>query len=122
MGASRTAGGCGARVVSTPRQARVPDPLPPCSRFSRVAAIPLIWLVLVYRATLSPIMGGQCRFHPTCSRYGLEALRVHGAFRGGWLTLTRILRCRPFGGSGYDPVPPTRRSQEAANDGESRLA
>ena len=46
-----------------------------------------------------------CRFFPSCSEYGYEAIAVHGAGRGGWLTLRRLLRCRPFGSSGYDPVP-----------------
>ncbi|HYD32300.1 MAG TPA: membrane protein insertion efficiency factor YidD [Azospirillaceae bacterium] len=59
----------------------------------------------VYRWTLSPFVGHNCRFLPTCSRYGLEAIAKHGAVRGGWLTLRRIGRCHPWGGSGYDPVP-----------------
>ena len=65
----------------------------------------LIGLVRVYQATLSPFLGGACRFEPSCSRYGIEALRRHGALRGSWLTLRRLLRCRPYGPSGYDPVP-----------------
>jgi hypothetical protein len=70
------------------------------------AARPLIFLVRFYQATLSPVLGGQCRFFPTCSEYSIEALRVHGALRGSWLSLRRLLRCHPFGGHGYDPVPP----------------
>jgi putative membrane protein insertion efficiency factor len=62
--------------------------------------------VLLYQATLRPVMGGHCRFQPTCSDYALGALRTHGAFRGGWLAARRLLRCHPFGGRGYDPVPP----------------
>ena len=50
-------------------------------------------------------MGGHCRFAPSCSRYGLDALERHGALRGSWLTARRILRCHPWGGSGDDPVP-----------------
>ena len=65
----------------------------------------LIGLVRVYQATLSPFLGGACRFEPSCSRYGIEALRRHGALRGSWLTRRRLLRCRPYGPSGYDPVP-----------------
>ena len=65
----------------------------------------LIGLVRVYQATLSPFLGGACRFEPSCSHYGIEALRRHGAIRGSWLTLRRLLRCRPYGPSGYDPVP-----------------
>ena len=69
----------------------------------------LIWLpsklIRLYQLTLSPYMGRQCRYTPTCSNYALEALRKHGLLRGGWLAFKRILRCAPWGGSGYDPVP-----------------
>jgi putative membrane protein insertion efficiency factor len=58
-----------------------------------------------YRRFLGPLLGGQCRFSPTCSRYGLDALERHGAIRGSWLTACRIARCHPWGGSGHDPVP-----------------
>jgi uncharacterized protein len=61
--------------------------------------------VRVYQWTLSPFVGRQCRFDPTCSHYALEALSRHGAIRGGWLTLRRLARCHPWGGWGYDPVP-----------------
>ncbi|MFG0275387.1 MAG: membrane protein insertion efficiency factor YidD [Phycisphaerales bacterium] len=71
-----------------------------------MGAAPLIGLVLLYRAILSPLMAGRCRFHPTCSAYALEALRRHGPIRGAWLTVRRLLRCHPWGGSGYDPPPP----------------
>ena len=69
----------------------------------------LIFLVRVYKVTLSPLMGNCCRFEPTCSAYCIEALRAHGAVRGVWLTMKRLLRCRPLGPSGYDPVPERRR-------------
>ncbi len=62
-------------------------------------------IVLAYRVTLSAWIGGHCRFQPTCSAYALEALDRHGAWTGGWLTLRRLSRCHPWGGSGYDPVP-----------------
>lgn len=62
--------------------------------------------VHLYRATFSPTVGMNCRYLPTCSAYALEALETHGALRGGWLTLRRIARCHPLGGSGHDPVPP----------------
>lgn len=71
-----------------------------------LAARMLTGVVLFYRKFLSPLKPGCCRFTPTCSAYALEALRVHGALKGSWLTIRRILRCQPFGGSGYDPVPP----------------
>ena len=73
-----------------------------------LAARPLILLVRCYQAVLGPVLGGQCRYAPTCSEYSLEALRTHGAIRGGWLTIKRICRCHPWGGSGYDPIPPRR--------------
>jgi putative membrane protein insertion efficiency factor len=66
----------------------------------------LIFLVRAYKVVLSPLMGDCCRFEPTCSAYCVEALRTHGAIRGVWLTVRRLLRCRPLGPSGYDPVPP----------------
>jgi uncharacterized protein len=64
----------------------------------------LIQLVLLYRVTLGPFMGGHCRFHPTCSQYAIDAVNKHGALKGAWKTLKRLLRCHPWGGSGYDPA------------------
>ena len=66
----------------------------------------LIGLIHLYRATLSGLLGGQCRFHPTCSRYAEEAIGVHGAVRGSALAVWRILRCGPFTRGGVDRVPP----------------
>jgi hypothetical protein len=66
----------------------------------------LIALIHVYRAVASVFPKGACRFEPSCSSYALEAVRVHGARAGGWLAVKRILRCRPGGGFGVDPVPP----------------
>ncbi|MBX3354821.1 MAG: membrane protein insertion efficiency factor YidD [Phycisphaeraceae bacterium] len=63
-------------------------------------------LVSLYQRLLSPVLGGRCRFHPSCSCYAKEALRTHGAIRGSALTLRRLARCHPWGGSGVDPVPP----------------
>ncbi len=73
---------------------------------SRTLAVPLILGVRAYQMTLRHAMGGQCRFQPTCSEYAIGALETHGAFRGTWLATRRLLRCHPFGGFGYDPVPP----------------
>jgi len=82
------------------------------SRLSRVLARPLAAVVRFYQVALSPWLGWHCRFQPTCSEYAREALERHGAFRGGWLTLRRLARCHPWGGSGYDPVPCDGRPQE----------
>ncbi len=68
-------------------------------------ARPLIGLVKAYRAAVSPWLGANCRFEPSCSRYAIEALETHGAWRGTLLTARRLSRCHPWGGSGYDPVP-----------------
>ena len=58
-----------------------------------------------YKLTLSPLIGRQCRYLPTCSDYAAEVLIAHGPVRGSWLTARRLCRCHPWGGSGYDPVP-----------------
>ncbi|WP_083930343.1 membrane protein insertion efficiency factor YidD [Chitiniphilus shinanonensis] len=62
-------------------------------------------LVKLYRYTVSPLLGPRCRFTPTCSQYAVEAFAKYGACRGGWLTIRRLCRCHPWGGSGPDPVP-----------------
>ena len=71
----------------------------------KLLAWPLLLFVSLYRIAVSPWLGNNCRFDPSCSAYALQALRMHGAFRGSWLTIKRIGRCHPWGGSGYDPVP-----------------
>ena len=68
---------------------------------ARIVALP----IRAYRLIFSPWVGHNCRFHPTCSAYALEALDTHGAVRGLGLTVWRVLRCNPWGGSGHDPVP-----------------
>ncbi len=78
-------------------------------------AIPIA-LIRFYQLTLSPYFGGSCRFHPTCSNYGLEAFKTHNFFTALGLTVWRILRCNPFVKGGYDPVP-QRNSNTTSNHG-----
>lgn len=63
-------------------------------------------LIRIYQRVISPLLGPHCRFQPTCSQYGLEALQRFGVLKGGWLTLKRILKCHPLNPGGEDPVPP----------------
>ena len=76
-----------------------------CSTIKKILAFPLVLLVKIYQKCISPYTPASCRFTPTCSQYAVEALRKHGPLKGSWLTLRRLLRCHPWGGSGYDPVP-----------------
>ena len=64
-----------------------------------------IWLISIYQRLISPFVGPCCRFHPTCSEYAKEALESHGLVMGIWLTIKRLSKCHPLGGSGFDPVP-----------------
>lgn len=66
----------------------------------------LIVLIRLYQVVISPLIGPRCRFVPTCSCYGIEALKTHGALKGGWLTIKRVLKCHPLNTGGFDPVPP----------------
>lgn len=61
-----------------------------------------------YRLVFSPWVGFNCRYHPTCSAYAMEALEKHGGIKGGWMAFKRILRCNPWGGCGHDPVDPPK--------------
>lgn len=85
-------------------------PLPACVQADPRAegmGLRLALLALrAYKVALSPLFTGACRFHPSCSTYAAEALHAHGTARGLWLAARRLARCHPFGGSGYDPVPP----------------
>jgi putative membrane protein insertion efficiency factor len=80
---------------------------------ARIVLVP----VHIYRAIISPLMPPSCRFYPSCSAYAVEALTVHGAAVGSWLTLRRLLRCGPWHPGGLDPVPP-RRDAVADASGE----
>ncbi|MDA0718447.1 MAG: membrane protein insertion efficiency factor YidD [Cyanobacteria bacterium] len=72
---------------------------------TRLVAALLLALIGFYRQWISPLLGPRCRFIPSCSAYGLEAISRHGPWRGSWLTLVRLLRCHPFTACGCDPVP-----------------
>lgn len=77
-----------------------------------VSAEALIRAMRLYQKYISPIIQPRCRFYPTCSHYAIEALAQHGMMRGGWLALTRIGRCHPWGSHGYDPVPKITTSEQ----------
>ena len=71
----------------------------------RILSALLIGLIRIYQYAISPLLGPRCRFWPSCSNYAIEALRLHGPARGGWLALKRILKCHPWHAGGIDPVP-----------------
>ena len=73
--------------------------------FKNLLGAIFILLIKIYQYFISPLTGASCRYTPTCSQYGAEAIKKHGAFKGGWLTIKRIARCNPWGGHGHDPVP-----------------
>ena len=64
----------------------------------------LIFLVLLYRVTLGRLLGGQCRYYPSCSQYAIDAVTKYGPWRGSWRAAKRVCRCHPWGGKGYDPA------------------
>jgi hypothetical protein len=71
----------------------------------QILSFPFILLIKLYQVVISPWLGKSCRYTPTCSHYGIEALKKYGPIKGLWLTAKRIARCHPWGGHGYDPVP-----------------
>lgn len=70
-----------------------------------------IFIIEIYQKYISPFLPRRCRFYPTCSAYGKEAIEKHGALKGGWLALKRIVRCNPFNDGGFDPVPPSKETR-----------
>lgn len=81
----------------------------------------LVGFIRLWRAVISPIYGNVCKYYPSCSAYGLEAVQVHGAARGSWLTVSRIARCNPWSKGGYDPVPGTPAAEEWAREQAEKL-
>ena len=71
----------------------------------KLFSILFLAIIHLYKGAISPLLGMRCRYTPTCSEYGMEAIKKYGPFKGGWLTLKRIGSCHPWGGHGYDPVP-----------------
>ena len=71
----------------------------------RIFSLLLIIPIKIYQTIISPLLGPSCRFTPTCSQYAVEAIQKYGPFKGSWLSFKRIIKCHPWGGSGYDPVP-----------------
>jgi uncharacterized protein len=80
----------------------------------------LIGLLKLYRLLISPLYGDVCRYYPSCSAYALRAVEVHGAARGSWLTVRRLLRCHPWAPGGYDPVPGTPEFDEEMREQAQR--
>jgi len=76
----------------------------------KIASNFLCFIIRLYQLCLSPWLGTNCRFEPSCSHYAAESIEYHGLRRGTWLAAKRLLRCHPFGSPGFDPVPPVRRS------------
>jgi len=72
---------------------------------SKIFSFIFLLIIKAYKTLISPILPPSCRYLPTCSDYGIQAIQKHGPFKGGWLALKRISRCHPWGGHGYDPVP-----------------
>ena len=72
---------------------------------NKIVTYPLILLVRVYQLIVSPMLGSNCRFMPTCSEYALESLKAYGLIKGIYLTIKRIGKCHPWGSNGYDPIP-----------------
>ena len=77
----------------------------------------LIGLLRLYRLFISPLYGQVCRYHPSCSAYALQAVTDHGALRGSYLAVRRLLRCHPWAAGGYDPVPPLSRGRTTPTQG-----
>lgn len=77
----------------------------------KIGIAPLVLLVKIYQWVISPLLGVNCRYNPSCSHYTIEALREWGPIKGSWLGLKRIGSCHPWGGSGYDPVPKRRKTK-----------
>ncbi|MBV1923970.1 MAG: membrane protein insertion efficiency factor YidD [Flavobacteriaceae bacterium] len=75
----------------------------------KILTYPFVLIIRFYQLAISPIFPSTCRYNPTCSHYSVEALQTHGLIKGSWLSIKRIFSCHPWGGKGYDPVPPPKK-------------
>jgi len=105
---SEDAGCCPADENHVPQSKTIPE-FPEVKLSFSVSGI-LLFLLVCYKKTISPLLPECCRFTPTCSAYAAEAIMVHGPFKGVLLAIGRLLRCQPFCKGGYDPVPPRKKS------------
>ncbi|MBN2262654.1 MAG: membrane protein insertion efficiency factor YidD [Prolixibacteraceae bacterium] len=86
---------------------------------SKLISYPILGLVYFYKYAISPLTPASCRHVPTCSNYMIEAIKIHGPFKGFWLGIRRLSKCHPWGTHGYDPVPPKSNSPNSNNQSES---
>ena len=78
---------------------------------NKIFIYPLIFIIKIYQFILSPLIGQNCRYLPTCSEYAIESLKLHGLLRGSFFAIRRILKCHPFGGHGFDPIPKRKQNK-----------
>ena len=78
---------------------------------NKIFIYPLIFIIKIYQFIFSPLIGKNCRYLPTCSEYTIESLKLHGFFRGSFFAIKRILKCHPFGGHGFDPIPKRKQNK-----------
>ena len=77
----------------------------------KILIYPLIFIIKIYQFIVSPLIGQNCRYLPTCSEYAIESLKLHGLLRGSFFAIRRILKCHPFGGHGFDPIPKRKQNK-----------
>ena len=77
----------------------------------KILIYPLIFIIKIYQFSFSPLIGKNCRYLPTCSEYAIESLKSHGLLRGSFFAIRRILKCHPFGGHGFDPIPKRKKNK-----------
>ena len=78
---------------------------------NKIFIYPLIFIIKIYQFIVSPFIGQNCRYLPTCSEYAIESLKLHGLLRGSFFAIRRVLKCHPFGGHGFDPIPKRKQNK-----------